>query len=80
MSGELDPRKDSQSTKFERSPRLFVKLSFRELCYPKLFRLYKVISFQGTPILELTFLTLTENSSVVINDTQGPHKYPHCWK
>ena len=31
MSGEFDSRKDSQSTKFERRPRIFVKLSFREL-------------------------------------------------
>ena len=32
MSGEFDSRKDSHSTKFERRPRIFVKLSFRELC------------------------------------------------
>ena len=25
-----------------------------------------------TPILELIFMTLTENSSVITNDTQGP--------
>ena len=31
MSGEFDSRKDSQSTKFERKSRIFVKLSFREL-------------------------------------------------
>ena len=36
MSGEFDLRKDSQSTKFERRPRIFVKLSFRELCDSKL--------------------------------------------
>ena len=36
MSGEFDSRKDSQSTKFERRPRIFVKLSFRELCGSKL--------------------------------------------
>ena len=36
MSGESDSRKDSQSTKFERRPRIFVKLSFRELCDSKL--------------------------------------------
>ena len=36
MSGEFDSRKDSQSTKFERRPRIFVKLSFRELCNSKL--------------------------------------------
>ena len=31
MSGEFDSRKDSESTKFERRPRIFAKLSFREL-------------------------------------------------
>ena len=36
MSGEFDSRKDLQSTKFERRPRIFVKLSFRELCDSKL--------------------------------------------
>ena len=36
MSAEFDSRKDSQSTKFERRPRIFVKLSFRELSDSKL--------------------------------------------
>ena len=36
MSGEFDSRKDSQSTKFEQRPRIFVKLSFRELRDSKL--------------------------------------------
>ena len=36
MSGEFDSRKDSQSTKFERRSRIFVKLSFTELCDSKL--------------------------------------------
>ena len=31
MSGELDSRKDSHSTKFEPGPKVFVKLSYREL-------------------------------------------------
>ena len=31
MSGELDSRKDSPSTKFERRPQVSVKISFREL-------------------------------------------------
>ena len=35
-SGEFDSREDSQSTKFERRPQIFVKLSFRELCDSKL--------------------------------------------
>ena len=33
MSGEFDSRKDSKSTKFEQRSQIFVKLSFRELCY-----------------------------------------------
>ena len=37
MSVEFDSRrKDLQSTKFEQRPRIFVKLSFRELCDSKL--------------------------------------------
>ena len=32
MSREFDSRKDSHSTKFERTPLIFVKLSLRELC------------------------------------------------
>ena len=35
MSGELDSKKDSQSTKYERRSRIFVKLK-RELCGSKL--------------------------------------------
>ena len=31
MSGEFDSRKDSHSTKLERNPQIFVKLSFRQL-------------------------------------------------
>ena len=36
MSAEFDSRKDSQLTKSERKPRIFVKQSFKELCYSKL--------------------------------------------
>ena len=36
MSGGFDSRKDSQSTKFEQRPGIFIKLSFRELCDAKL--------------------------------------------
>ena len=36
MSIAFDSRKDSQSTKFERKPQIFVKLSFIELCDSKL--------------------------------------------
>ena len=36
MPGEFDSRKDSQSTKFEQRPQIFIKLSFRELCNSKL--------------------------------------------
>ena len=36
MSGEFDSRNDSHSTKLEERPRVFVKLSFRELCVSEL--------------------------------------------
>ena len=36
MSGEFDSRKDTHSTKLERRPQIFVKLSFRELRGSKL--------------------------------------------
>ena len=35
MSEEFDSRKDSHSTKSEQRPVIFVKLSFKELCYSK---------------------------------------------
>ena len=37
MSGEFDSRKESHSTKLERRPQIFVKLSFRELRGSKLY-------------------------------------------
>ena len=40
MSGKFDSRKDSHSKKFERRPRIFVKLSFKELSDSKLFGLH----------------------------------------
>ena len=40
MSGEFDSTKDSHSTKLERRPQIFVKLSFRELCGSKLSSLH----------------------------------------
>ena len=36
MSGEFDSRRDSQSKKFERRPRIFVKLNSGNLCDSKL--------------------------------------------
>ena len=36
MSREFDSRKDPHSAKFKLRPQIFVKLSFRELCGPKL--------------------------------------------
>ena len=40
MSREFYSTKDLQSIKFELRPRIFVRLSFRELCYSKLFGLH----------------------------------------
>ena len=48
MSGEFDSRKDSHSTKLERRPQIFVKLSFRELCDSKLSDLHP---FDDMPII-----------------------------
>ena len=42
MSGEFDSRIDSQSTKFEQRPQIFVKLNFRELCDSK-FMVYMLL-------------------------------------
>ena len=36
MSGELDSRKDSHTSKFKWRPQILVKLNFRELCDSKL--------------------------------------------
>ena len=36
MSGELDSRKDSYSTKFKQRPQILLKLSFKKLCESKL--------------------------------------------
>ena len=36
MSGEFDSKKDSHSTKLERRPQIFLKLSFRQMCGSKL--------------------------------------------
>ena len=36
MSGEFDSRKDLHSTKLERKPQIFIKLSFKEFCGSKL--------------------------------------------
>ena len=44
MSVEFDSRKDSQSTKFEQKPQIFIKLSFRELCGSKLSSLHPFYS------------------------------------
>ena len=49
MSGEFDSRKDSQSTKFERRPRIFIKLSFRELCDSK----WKLLESNFQPLFGL---------------------------
>ena len=40
MPEEFDSRKDLHSTKFDRSPQIFAKLSFRELCESKLSALH----------------------------------------
>ena len=56
MSGDFDPRKDSQINKIRTEASNIHK---------------------ETPIPEVIFVTVTENSSAVTNDTQGPQKNPH---
>ena len=74
MLGEFDSRKDSQSTKSEQRPQIFMKLSFKELF--KLLKSSKV----GCEFMRhqsLILVTLTEDPSVVKNDTHRLQKYPH---
>ena len=82
LSGEFGSRKDLQSTKFERRPRIFVKLSLRELCDSKLSGsdAFDSMAIILEVILKVIFVTLTENSYDVTNETQGPQKYLHHWK
>ena len=47
MSGEFDSKKDSQSAKFEPRSRMFVKLSFRELCDSKASGLHAIDNMAG---------------------------------
>ena len=56
MSGKFDSRKDSHSTKLEKRPRIFVKLSFKEGCGSNLSGLHPFdTSFRvhEIPILEV---------------------------
>ena len=61
---------------FKQGPQILVKLSFRELCDSKLSGLcpfnkkWSKPETHETPILEVIFVTLTENSSVITNGTQ----------
>ena len=87
MSGEFHSKKESHSTKFEQRPQIFITLSFRELFDSKLSGLTPfgnmVIThwvknkWETLRQTEVIFVTPTENSSVVTNDTQGPQKYPN---
>ena len=55
MSGELDSRKYSHSTKFEWMSPIFVKLSFREVCGSELSGLHP---FHNMTIIHSTTTTL----------------------
>ena len=88
ISSEFDSRKDSHSIKYEKRPQIFVKLKFRKLCDSKWSGLHPFgkmviihwiknrLRVHETPILEVIFVSLTENSSIMTNYTQGPWKYP----
>ena len=87
MPGEIDSRKLKQ---LKQRPQILVKLSFRELYGSKLSGLCtfdnmafinsKTAKNQKRRLLVLEtpiiiFVILSENSSVVTNDTQGPKRY-----
>ena len=77
MSGEFDSRKDSQSTKFERRRRIFVKLSFRELCDSKLSGLHP---FDNMAIIHwVKNWSKTERYAVISWDTHPSSNFydPH---
>ena len=82
----FDSKRDSHSTKFEQRTQIIVKLSFRELSGLHPFDNMAIIQIcqkqkgrlwvhETPPILEIIFVNLTENSSVIKNDNQGPQKY-----
>ena len=54
MSGEFDSRENSHSTKLEQRPRIFLKLSFRELYESKLSGLH---AFDSITIIKNVFKT-----------------------
>ena len=74
MSGESDSRKDWHSPKLEQRTKIFVKLSFRQLCGSICFTSFNTMAIihwvknklkqkgrlwvQEIPVLELTFMTL----------------------
>ena len=55
MSGEFNSMKNSQSTKFEQRPQIFVKVNFRELGNSKLFGLH--------PFDDMAIIHLVKNRS-----------------
>ena len=77
MSGEFDFRKDSQSTKSEQRPQIFVKLSFRELWDSNLSGLHP---FDNMPIIHWVKNRLkTERQAVSSWDTNPWYNFcdPH---
>ena len=39
-----------------------------------------ILCVHEKPILETSFVTLTEKSSIITNNTLVPQEYPHDWK
>ena len=72
--------------KFKQRFQILVRLSFQELYDSRLSGLHPFnkkwpkSETSETLILEVIFVTLTENSSVRTIDTQGLQKYPHHQK
>ena len=59
---------------------IFKKLFLANLNPTRYFKKRCKSEREETPIPDVIFVTLTENLSIVTNDTQGPQKYPHHWK
>ena len=69
LLGEFDSRKGLQSTRFERRPQVFVKLSFRELCNSKWSSLY---AFNNMAIIQLSLNWLKIERKVVSSWDTNP--------
>ena len=83
ISREFDWRKDAHATELKQRPQIFRKLSFIELCDSKLSGLHPFEKMAINHWVKIgrkqknRIVMLTENSSIITNDTQGPQKPQH---